>query len=389
MVLLLEIKRHAINDSNNIRILESLLDNQPISRADLAKLNGFNKTSISTIINTLLEANLIYESGIGQSTTTGGRKPILLEFNNHAAVAISIELGTDYVHACSAYLNGELIDYHFTNDILINSETIQEILVRTIDQLIANLPDTPNGLVGIAIGVHGVVLNNQLTFSPFYNFDDFDIHAFIEQTYQCATYIENESNLATIGEYTFSTDKDLIINVNIKSGIGAGITHFGNLLRGSNGRMGEIGHTTLFPHGIKCACGNEGCLEQYASTKILRQNISRKLKLDSISVSQIAQLWQQKDTIVIGEVLTQIEYLSIGINNLISLMDPDEIIINSDLFHQRPELLEYLRNHLQSRLTNEVLLTVSSLAHKATIYGGIALVSSNYLNITQLKFVEG
>lgn len=385
----LEIKRHAISDSNSIRILESLLDNQPISRADLAKLNDFNKTSISTIINSLLNANLIYESGIGQSTITGGRKPILLEFNSHAGTIISIELGSDYLHSSSSYLNGELIDYHFKNDILINADTIQDILVQCIDQLIANLPDTPNGLVGIAIGVHGVVLNNQLTFSPFYHFDQFDIHAFIEDTYHCAAYIENESNLAAIGEFTFSTDKDRIINVNIKSGIGAGITHFGNVLRGSNGRVGEIGHITLFPHGIKCACGNEGCLEQYASTKVLRQNISQKLNLDSISVSQIAQLWDQKDPIVIGELLKQIDYLSIGINNLISLLDPDEIIINNDLFHQRPELLDYLRNHLQSRLTKEVLLTVSSLTHKATIYGGVALVSSNYLNITRLKFAEG
>lgn len=382
----MELIRHAIQDSNSIRILESLLDNQPISRANLAKLNGFNKTSISTIINNLLEANLIYESGIGESTTTGGRKPILLEFNNHAAVAIAIELGSDYVHASSAYLNGDMINYIFTNDILINAETIEQVLTENINHLIEQLPETPNGLVGIAIAVHGVVVNNQLTFSPFYHFNEFDIHAFIEQTYQCAAYVENEANLAATGEYTFSSDQDQIINVNIKSGIGAGIIQFGSLLRGSNGRVGEIGHTTLFPHGIKCACGNEGCLEQYASTKVLRQSISQQLNLNSITISQIAHRWDSQNPIVVEEMLKHIEYLSVGINNLISLLDPDEIIINSDLFYQRPELLNHLKQHLQSRLTKEIALSVSKLGHQATVYGGIAFVSSQYLNIRRLKF---
>lgn len=384
----MNIKNIAITDPNQITILSSLIKNQPISRADLAKVNDFNKTSISAIINSLLEANLIYESGVGESTTTGGRKPILLEFNTKAAVAISLELGADYIHSTLSYLDGELIDYSFKNDVIINKDTIHEVLVNNIDQLIDKIPKTANGLIGIGIGVHGVVLNNKLTFSPFYDFKDYDIEVIISKEYNCPVYVENEANLAAIGEYTFSTDQDRIININIKSGIGAGVIQFGKLFRGTHGRFGEIGHTILFPNGKECPCGNKGCLERYASSNVLRKNISAKKEINSITTDEIIKLWNQNDRVTTSEVLTNIEYLSIGINNLISSFDPDEIIINSTLFNKKPELLNYLTGNLQGRLTNETTLSVSKLTNKATIFGGIAVVTSAYLNIENLKFIH-
>lgn len=384
----MKIENTAINDPNEIMILCSLIKNQPISRADLAKINNFNKTSISAIINSLLKENLIYESGVGESTTTGGRKPILLEFNTKAAVAISIELGADYIHSALAYLDGKIIHYDFENDVEINKETIHQVLVNNIDQLIKRMPKTPKGLVGINIGVHGVALNNKLTFSPFYDFEDYDIQQVISQEYKCSVFVENEANLAAIGEYTFSTDQDRIININIKSGIGAGVIQFGKLFRGTHGRFGEIGHTILFPNGIECPCGNKGCLERYASSKVLRRNISAKKQIDSISTDEIIEYWNQNDRVTTSEVLTNIEYLSVGINNLISSFDPDEIIINSTLFNKKPELLNYLTNNLQGRLTKETVLSVSKLTNKATIYGGIAVVTSAYLNIDNLKFLQ-
>lgn len=384
----MNIKNIAITDPNEITILSSLIKNQPISRADLAKVNDFNKTSISAIINSLLEANLIYESGVGESTTTGGRKPILLEFNTKAAVAISLELGADYIHSTLSYLDGELIDYSFKNDVIINKDTIHEVLVNNIDQLIDKIPKTANGLIGIGIGVHGVVLNNKLTFSPFYDFKDYDIEVIISKEYNCPVYVENEANLAAIGEYTFSTDQDRIININIKSGIGAGVIQFGKLFRGTHGRFGEIGHTILFPNGKECPCGNKGCLERYASSNVLRKNISAKKEINSITTDEIIKLWNQNDRVTTSEVLTNIEYLSIGINNLISSFDPDEIIINSTLFNKKPELLNYLTGNLQGSLTNETTLSVSKLTNKATIFGGIAVVTSAYLNIENLKFIH-
>ena len=76
------------------------------------------------------------------------------------------------------------------------------------------------------------------------------------------------------------------------------------------------------------------------------------------------------------------------INNLITSFDPDEIIINSMLFNKIPLLINLLSSKLKSRITKETKLSVSKLTDKATLYGGIAVVTSDYLCIENLKFLD-
>lgn len=381
--------KFSARDANEIRLLNSIIEHQPISRANLAKLNTLNKTTTSAVVNQLIEEQLVYESGVGSSTLTGGRKPILLEFNPQTAVAISIELGQNYIQSCLAYLNGDLIHYYKKEHALIQSDTIIDQLKELIDLHLERLPETPNGLVGITIGIHGVTLNNRITFSPFYDFDEIDIQASLQELYHCPVYLENEANLSAIGEYTFATDNGHIINVNIKTGIGAGVIQSGKLMTGTHGRFGEIGHTILFPGGRDCPCGNQGCLERYASTKALFRSIKHRLDIDFIEVDELISLWQAGDPTIKEEIHKVIDYLSIGINNLISSYDPDEVIINGMIFNRIPALIDLLSDKLNSRITKETKLSASKLTDMATIYGGIAVVGSRYLNIEDLKLQTG
>lgn len=378
----IELKKREFNE---IKLLGSIIDHQPISRANLAKINNLNKTTTSTVVNNLLEEHLVFESGIGSSTLTGGRKPILLEFNPKSALAISIELGESHIQSCLAYLNGEMIQFREELYTEINSETIIDKLIETIDQLLSNAPVTPNNLIGITIGIHGVTLDNRITFSPFYNLEHLDIQQQLQAYYLCPVYLENEANLSAIGEYTFITDKDRIINLNIKTGIGAGVIHFGKLMTGTHGRFGEVGHTILFPGGRECPCGNRGCLERYASAKALYRSIKERMNIDFIEGDELIRLWKAGDPIITEEVLKVIDYLSVGINNLISSYDPDEVIINSALFNHDPCLINELNKRLNSRITKETKLSVSKLTDKAILFGGIAVVASRYLNIENLK----
>ena len=378
----IELKKREFNE---IKLLGSIIDHQPISRANLAKINNLNKTTTSTVVNNLLEEHLVFESGIGSSTLTGGRKPILLEFNPKSALAISIELGESHIQSCLAYLNGEMIQFREELYTEINSETIIDKLIETIDQLLSNAPVTPNNLIGITIGIHGVTLDNRITFSPFYNLEHLDIQQQLQAYYLCPVYLENEANLSAIGEYTFITDKDRIINLNIKTGIGAGVIHFGKLMTGTHGRFGEVGHTILFPGGRECPCGNRGCLERYASAKALYRSIKERMNIDFIEVDELIRLWKAGDPIITEEVLKVIDYLSVGINNLISSYDPDEVIINSALFNHDPCLINELNKRLNSRITKETKLSVSKLTDKAILLGGIAVAASRYLNIENLK----
>ena len=100
----------------------------------------------------------------------------------------------------------------------------------------------------------------------------------LSQKYHTAVYIENEANLTALGEYCFSSDSTNLLSVSIHSGIGVGIIVNGRLQTGTHGTAGEVGHSTLFPHGNLCPCGNRGCLEQYASNKVLFDTYSHYTK---------------------------------------------------------------------------------------------------------------
>lgn len=383
----MNIKEILTKDLNTTKILKSIIKNQPISRADLAKLNNLNKTTTSAIVANIIDTSIVHESGLGESTFGGGRKPILLEFNSKAAVAISIEIGPNYIYSALAYLDGEIIVTDKTKNVVIDDQTIHQLLETSIDELITKKPQTPNGLAGIAVAIHGVSVNNKFVFSPFYDIKNYNLYEKLTQQYECPVYIENESNLAALGEHAYGTCQDRIININIQSGIGAGIIDNGKMQKGTHGRIGEIGHTILFPGGRDCACGNKGCLERYASLDVLCSNISEQKDISNVSIEEIISLWNDKNDIVVEAVLTNIQYLSIGINNLISLYDPDEIIINSPLFIQIPELLTHLKESLHSQLFMDTELSISKLEDKATLYGGINLVSLSYLNIDNIKFL--
>lgn len=95
--------------------------------------------------------------------------------------------------------------------------------------------------------------------------------------------------------------------------------------------------------------------------------------METIEINEIAKIWTNQDRLVTNEVLTNLEYLSIGINNLITSFDPDEIFINSPLVDKIPELLTFIRDNLRSHLTKETKLSISCLTDKATVYGEIAL----------------
>ena len=102
-----------IRKYNNVEIL-NLLSNKPnISRAEISKLINLNKASVSEIINILIENDLIKEIGQGNSSSSGGRKPILLELNNKAGCALGIELGIDYVSFILTDLQKKLLIYDY------------------------------------------------------------------------------------------------------------------------------------------------------------------------------------------------------------------------------------------------------------------------------------
>ncbi len=370
--------KELIRDINSHLILESIISDGPISRATLSKKLGLTKATVSAIVQILLDHHFILE--IGSGSTRKGRKPILLDFHHEAGQVICLDLEPDSITSFTADLKGThctLKQYPTPS----HSSQVFPYLVQILEETMSRLPKTIYGVVGICLGIHGIVHNNQIVFTPYYDLGDADLAARLSEHFQIPVLLENEANLSVLGERTFSFPYPNLINISVHSGIGMGILIDDNLYTGHHGFAGEFGHTVYMPEGRPCPCGNRGCLEQYASQRALLSDLARKKRKSSLTMDDFLVLYQNRDPDALSLVTDFIRYMGVGINNVLNLLNPSLIIINSAFTIHIPDLTERLQSHLASRLGTCCAIRPSSLQDTAILLGGVCLSVKNFLGI--------
>ncbi|WP_265458099.1 ROK family transcriptional regulator [Enterococcus sp. HY326] len=380
--------KYTMREQNEASILSEIINRKEVSRAELAVSTKLNKASVSAITKDLIDNDLVVETRIGNASITGGRKPTLLTFNGKSAIVIAIDIGIDYIESMLAFIDGAIIDTTKDKHISITKENVLEYLEKTIDGFLKYSVEAPHGIVGITIAIHGLVEHNQIVFTPYYDLDQMDLHNELSSKYDFPVFIQNEANLAAMGEYTFTSESKRLFSISIHSGVGGGIVENGELWLGQNGKAGEIGHSILFPNGKICPCGNHGCLEQYISHKVLYAKLAEYDRhLTRINSDLIKKMFFDGDPYVRKLLKENVELLSIGINNVVMLFDPEIVIINSSVYRKIPELVDLLKTNLKSNYSKNIILRNTTLDDRATLFGGFAVSAQKFLNIQNLKII--
>lgn len=370
-----------IRNINNNLILESILNYGPISRADLSKELNLTKATISAIVQDLIDHSLVVE--IGSKDTHVGRKPILLCFNQKCAYAISIDLNAEYIAVYLSDLKGEKIySSRYKNNL--DSATLLEKLKAIIKHIITLVPDSEYGVVGITIGIHGITFNNEVIFTPYYNLTELDIASDLNKTFNIPVYIENEANLSVIGEKTFFNDYSNIVNISIHTGVGLGLIINNKLYTGYNGFAGEFGHSIVVPNGKPCPCGNNGCLEQYVSETSLLRQYSQLKGLEIKDIDVLISDYLYGDIEANQVIKSFIDYMSIAVNNILTTFNPHIIIINSAITTYLPNIIEKIKNSMNSRMSKYINIVPTTLQNNSILLGGVYIVSKNFLKIDNL-----
>lgn len=373
--------KELIRDINSTLVLETIINSSPISRAAISKRLGLTKATISAIVQDLMNRNLVIE--IGCDDTELGRKPILLSFNKKAGFIISVDIGVDTISALLTDLGGEdcslkQVKTPMGRDLIISS------LCSLIESMIPENDNSPYGLVGISLGIHGVVKDNQVSFAPYYNLSETNLAKALEEHFNTPVYLENEANLSVLGEKTFMYDYPNIANISIHSGIGLGIIINHELYTGFNGRAGEFGHTVIDVDGRECPCGNHGCLEQYVSERALLKEYCSKKNISGITFDAFASRYQTGEKEALEIMDKFIKYMSVGINNILNAYNPDIVIINSSFTIFFPGLTKLIEQSLKSKMNSYIHILPSSLQDSSILLGGICVVIKHFLDIRSL-----
>ncbi|OIJ13878.1 ROK family protein [Anaerobacillus arseniciselenatis] len=379
--------------NNKSLVLKMIKDEGPLSRAEISQRLGLTKGTVSSLVNELLNESLCYETGPGESS--GGRRPVMLLFNQSSGYSIGIDLGVNYILGVLSDLNGKIVS---EKKIRLYSTTFDETvtsLKKVINDLLSNVPDSKYGVVGIGIGVPGIVnKQSEILLAPNLGWKHVHLKEEIEKEFQLPAIIENEANAGAYGEKVLGAGQNYedIIYVSAGIGIGVGFILNNELYRGKNGFSGELGHMIIEVNGKTCSCGSSGCWELYASERALLTEAKRlpflPLKEEELTLESLIEVANTNEEI--AHYFKQVgHYLGIGINNIINTFNPEQIIIGNRLAMAKKWIEEPVRQvvvkYTLKQHQTDLTITFAELSVYSTALGVSAYATENFLRSDLLQ----
>ncbi len=370
-------------NSNEKLVLKEIFNHQNISRTEISKNLGINKATISSILNKLKSKSLVREVGEGDSTKSGGRKPILLKVNHLYGYFISLDLTYSSVEVMYNYFDGNVIQHESYKLPDENVSSILDILKEHVD--VHEKHDTIHGLLGMSVSIHGVVDNEQnVIYLPFHKTDGVSITEMLKEFAQVPVMIENEANLSALYERNFKHSLSInnLIALSIHKGIGAGLIINNKLYRGANGEAGEIGKTLVSKVSNNVETYHK--IEDIFSQEALLQNLSYQLG-ETLTLSKLIQYYKERNTVVVQEMEQFINKIAILIHNLNTQFNPNAFYVNCPLINEMPEILEEIKEQFKQYSRNEIQIKLNSNVKYATLLGGTLAIIQKVLQIEDIQ----
>ncbi|KAB8128329.1 ROK family transcriptional regulator [Gracilibacillus oryzae] len=377
-----------IKKINRQYILNVIFEKSKISRANLAKVTGLNKATISVQVNDLLHDELIYETR--EEHNAVGRRPIMLSINESAAFFLGIDLDYNQILFNITNLKGDTVKYEKVDLQTDIYEDIVNIVANRIKRYEQEFSHAKFGLAQTCIAIHGTVSNDEMIhFIPSYQWRDKNLKHDLNTRGIKNIRIENNANLAVYAEKVFHYhNSDNIMLLNLASGIGAGIIINGELHRGFHGYAGEMGHMIVYPKGKPCRCGNEGCWERYASEPAFFECANRILDRRVDTHSDVKRLIDKENPQIMTALQSWITDISIGINNIINLYNPEMIVLNSPILKSYNGSLEEINKQLTSSVSYFREIVISGLGAKSAVVGACAFGIQKFLDLPSLSLSD-
>jgi transcriptional regulator of PTS gene len=368
-------------DTNRTIILELIRLAGAVSRADLARLSGLQKSTVSAIVEDLLESRWICEGETGFSKH--GRRPMMLGVNNELGVVILDLHPGNAIVAVSDFSGKFLVQ----ENVPISSEP-----QRSITQLLAAIrrvshTEPKKAVQGIGISVPGRVdrVTGQLAFAPNLRWGRFDIRRAIAEGTGLPVEIENAANLIILAERWFGSLSGVqdAVAINVSEGIGTGILAGGHLISGWNGMAGEFGHMQIDAAGLLCGCGNRGCWETLASNQAALRYY-RKLKgkvPDPFSYRHLLVDAEDQRPEAVETLRYQFIQIARGLQTIVAGLSPEVVLFAGDIVSVWPYFSGILKEEIPKNLNAELprIITTADFG-MARMRGALALVLQHHFS---------
>jgi len=324
-------------------VLNLIRNHQPISRADLARHSGLQRSTVSVITEKLIEEDWVREGASGH--VPRGRRPRFLHLNRERVGIIGVN-----VRPATTTIGLADLDANFVAQESLPTAGDPQRFIADLAPRLRNLIEMRPEISceGIGVSLPGRVdLNSQrLVFAPNLGWGLIDLKTPLEQATGLQVELENAANACALAEFWFGPRREGVRNlvaVTVSEGIGTGLILNHQLARGSTGMTGEFGHITVVEDGLECKCGNRGCWEVYASNSaairyyVGSSSTARNGKAPAKPPAaapvfdDILRLAEQGDPKAVDAINQVARYLGMGIALLVTGLAPDVIVVVGEI----------------------------------------------------------
>lgn len=304
---------------------------------------------------------------------------------------VGVDLGGTKISTAVADLNGVI-----KSKCVIPTEAIKgdmhvlNNIYNAIENAIKEAQITVEEVKAIGIGSPGPLDSEKgiIVTTPNLPFKNFDIVNPIKEKFKVDTYLDNDANVAAIGEYMLGAGigtKNMVY-VTVSTGVGGGAILDGKIYRGATSNALEIGHTTVSIDGPICGCGNIGCLEAMSSgtaiakraNEVLTSKLETSLrKYETVTSFEVFEEAKAGDVIANEIIDRAMMYLGVGIANIISSFDPEKVVIGGGVSKAGNVVFDKIQEVVNRRnfkiMADTCKIVPAGLGTDAGVIGAVAL----------------
>jgi predicted NBD/HSP70 family sugar kinase len=319
-----------IRDSNRDLVLEVLRRNQPISRVEIARRSGLQRSTISSIVDELIEERWVREGSVVK--TERGRRPTMLTMNDDLLLLVADVRPTKAILAV-VDLNGRFLDRTVVPIIADPKEGV-ELIAGGMRQLRSNFPGKTWEGVGISLPGRVNKVTHRLAWAPNLPWVGFDIRGTLQKALKLQVELENAANACLLSEVWFGHLEGVqnAVLITIAEGVGASAIVNGSLMEGAEGLAGELGHVTVSDSGPRCACGQVGCWEMFASCRAALRYFHEEMKgKGAATIQDLLNLEANGDKAARAALNWQAEWIGRGMRVVTAGFNPELILFVGDI----------------------------------------------------------
>ena len=336
--------------SNEQLVLRTIHERGLISRADVARVTGLTRTTVSDVVESLISIGLVAEVGTGPST--GGKAPILLEVPADARQLVGVEVDRHRLSGAVVNLHGEIVH---RETLELDGRDGAEALAALETLVVGLTKAADRPLVGVGVGTPGLIDSAAGTVRWAVGLDwrDVPVGKRLAELTGLPTVVINDSQAAAMAEWTFGRHENssAMVVVKVGEGIGAGIVIGGRIYPGDDSGAGEIGHSRVTDEGLACRCGSTGCLETVSGSQavveraraLVSQHPGSVLSSGTISHHTLHAAFESGDDLARDVVLDSAVPLGRVIGSLIGTLGTRDIVLIGPMTDYGEPWLERVR----------------------------------------------